>query len=219
MSTTRKPRSRRSGARGGARLGRPPGSSREETVARLLKAAQGHFGEHGYAGARLTEIARDAGITHSSIYQYFPSKLALYVAAFEAAQGALLPRYAVAIAFASTLKEKLAAIFRASADAHREDPTITPFLASVPLELRRHPELAKELDTGSSAMMAAMRILFEEARQRGEIPADAADLDLLIGFVGAAMGIGLFSHGLRHDDMGPPLELFLRAMDGRFFSS
>ena len=68
------PPSRRGRRTSAARVGRPPGSNREETIARLVTAAQQHFGERGFSGARMVDIASDAGVTHSSIYQYFSSK-------------------------------------------------------------------------------------------------------------------------------------------------
>lgn len=79
------------------RVGRPPGRNGEETICRLVEAAVVNFGDRGYAGARMTEIAAAAGITHSSIYQYFTSKKELYRAAFEAAHAELLPEYVAAI--------------------------------------------------------------------------------------------------------------------------
>ena len=93
------------------RIGRPPGSRREDTVARLLAAAQDHFGRHGFAGARMVEIAKDAGITHSAVYGYFASKNELYDAAVQAALDRLIPEYLQGISGAATLQEQLGALF------------------------------------------------------------------------------------------------------------
>lgn len=43
----------------------------------ILEAACLEFSEKGFAGARIEEIARKAGIGKSTVYEYFPSKLDL----------------------------------------------------------------------------------------------------------------------------------------------
>lgn len=57
----------------------PPGSSRE----RLLETGRQRFATSGFAGARLVDIAADAGLTTGSLYRHFPSKAALFEALFE----------------------------------------------------------------------------------------------------------------------------------------
>ena len=47
----------------------------------LLEAARAEFGEHGYAGARVSRIASRAGLNKQLIYYYFRSKSGLYAAA------------------------------------------------------------------------------------------------------------------------------------------
>lgn len=197
-------------------LGRPPGSSAEETVARLVEAAQVHFGTHGYSGARMTEIAAAAGITHSSTYQYFASKRELYQAAFHAALAELLPEYMDAIRIDGPLREKIKAIFLASARTHERKPTITPFLASIPIEIRRHPDLVPSLQEGAELLTALIE-MFSHARQHGEIPTEANDMDLIMAFLGSAMGIGLLSHGLPESKMGAAVDILLAAFDGELF--
>jgi len=47
----------------------------------ILSAARAEFGEHGYAGARVTRVAARAGLNKQLIYYYFGSKSGLYAAA------------------------------------------------------------------------------------------------------------------------------------------
>lgn len=42
--------------------------------ARVLDAAMAQFGRHGYSGASLNVIARDAGVAKGSLFQYFADK-------------------------------------------------------------------------------------------------------------------------------------------------
>jgi len=50
----------------------------------LLAAARGLFGDRGYAGTSLDEIARKAGVTKGAFYHHFSGKQELFLAVFEA---------------------------------------------------------------------------------------------------------------------------------------
>lgn len=49
----------------------------------ILKAAKRLFTARGYSGTTLADIAREASVTTSNIYNYFPSKLAVLYALYE----------------------------------------------------------------------------------------------------------------------------------------
>lgn len=51
--------------------------------AEVLRAAAALFGERGYAGTRLDDIAAAAGVTKPIVYRHFDSKKALYLALLE----------------------------------------------------------------------------------------------------------------------------------------
>lgn len=56
---------------------------RNETVQEILDTAIEVMGEEGVAALSLAEVARRVGMRPPSLYQYFPSKLAIYDALFE----------------------------------------------------------------------------------------------------------------------------------------
>src|SRR2546428_13985678 len=68
--------------------GRPrvPRAQRERA---MLRAAADVFGERGYHGASMDEIAARAGITKPMLYSYFDSKEGLFAACGEAAAALL----------------------------------------------------------------------------------------------------------------------------------
>ena len=78
-------------------MGRPVGSSKEASLARILPAARKLFAENGYSKTTFKEIGKEVGMTHAALYGYFPSKAALYQATCDHAQGLLLADYAEAI--------------------------------------------------------------------------------------------------------------------------
>src|SRR5215468_2250304 len=56
---------------------------RNETVQEILDVALEVMAEEGAAGLSLSEVARRMGLRPPSLYQYFPSKMAIYDALFE----------------------------------------------------------------------------------------------------------------------------------------
>jgi len=65
-------------------MGRKAGVTAEETREELLDATMRVLLRHGVAGTRVSEIAREAGIKAGSIYNHFPSKTDLLMAAITA---------------------------------------------------------------------------------------------------------------------------------------
>src|SRR5438477_1359974 len=57
----------------------------EESRAAILRAAAQEFAEHGIAGARTDEIARQAGVNKALLYYYFKDKETLYGAVLDEA--------------------------------------------------------------------------------------------------------------------------------------
>src|SRR5687768_11146080 len=58
----------------------------ESTIGLLLESATRLFGERGYAGTSLEDIALDCGLTIGAIYHHFGNKKALFSAVNEAAE-------------------------------------------------------------------------------------------------------------------------------------
>ena len=65
---------------------------REETQGKVLACARRLFGEKGYQGTALEDIASEAGTTIRPIYHYFGNKEALFEAVTESVEQELLDR-------------------------------------------------------------------------------------------------------------------------------
>src|SRR5271168_5075480 len=61
----------------------------ERTQSEILDVATREFGERGYAGARVDEIAKQTRTTKRMLYYYFGSKEGLFVAVLERAYAAI----------------------------------------------------------------------------------------------------------------------------------
>ncbi|MBB5075792.1 TetR/AcrR family transcriptional regulator [Nonomuraea endophytica] len=88
--------------------------SAEDRRRRILQAAMAVFAQRGYHAASMAEIAADAGIAASVIYDHFPSKADLHVALLEGQAAELLQSTQAAVAAAPA---GLAPRVRAGADA------------------------------------------------------------------------------------------------------
>lgn len=62
----------------------------EETRQALLTAARRHFARHGYSGAEIGRIARDARLTTGAVYHHFSGKKGLFQAVAEALEAEIL---------------------------------------------------------------------------------------------------------------------------------
>ncbi len=61
-------------------MARPPNSDGQRTRQAILDAALGLFAEKGYFGTSLRDVAGAVGVRESALYNYFPSKEALFEA-------------------------------------------------------------------------------------------------------------------------------------------
>lgn len=57
---------------------RTSGVASQSVITRILASAQSQFARFGYEGARVDEIARDAGINKATLYYQIGDKAALY---------------------------------------------------------------------------------------------------------------------------------------------
>ncbi len=56
---------------------------REKTTAAVIKTAKRIFGDRGFAGTTMDDIAVGAGVAKGAVYHHFPTKEALFEAVFE----------------------------------------------------------------------------------------------------------------------------------------
>src|SRR5439155_16976055 len=79
----------------------------------IVAAALDVFVEHGFAGARLEDVARRAGVTKGTVYLYFKSKEALFKAVVrQTIVPAIAQGEALAQAFTGSARELLERLVR-----------------------------------------------------------------------------------------------------------
>ncbi|WP_437576115.1 TetR/AcrR family transcriptional regulator [Sorangium sp. So ce887] len=141
-------------------------------VETIVEAAARVFDAHGYDGANTNEVARVAGVSVGSVYQYFPNKDALVTALHErhVRHMVRILDQVDAAAGALSLREATERLVARSLEVHRTEPRLQRLLhADLPtLEQQR------ALSEASRAVLDRTRQLL--SRHRSEIA--QPDLDL-----------------------------------------
>jgi AcrR family transcriptional regulator len=198
-------------------IGRPVGSNKQASLERILPAARTLFAANGYAKTTFKDVGKAVGMTHAALYGYFPSKAALYQATCDHAQSLLLKDYVEVIQNKSTLREQLREILLLGAIAHDKDPSITGLLGAMPIEIRRHPEVAELLLDQHNGTLKILAGAFAAAQQRGEITDRASPDDQVIAIMGAAVGITLLQSGLQRNNLMDSMEVFIDLIEAQLF--
>jgi AcrR family transcriptional regulator len=174
-----------------ARIGRPPGKDGAETRAAILAAAREQFVRVGYERATNRAIAARAGITAAAIYQYFDSKVDLYVAVATETLIEQVPVLRNAVGGATSAREALAALVRIEQSTPRY-ALAAQFMGSVPIEMKQHPELARAMVTQPGAFFELIIDIVREGVRNGEIARDKAES--VVGmFIACSIGLSLHS--------------------------
>ena len=109
----------------------------DDTEAKILEAARSVFIRRGTAGARMQEIAAEAGVNQALLHYYFRSKDQLSAAVFGQLASRLFPAVLQVLSSEASLDAKIEQIV----GVYHENLTRNPFLPGYVLsELHHHPE-------------------------------------------------------------------------------
>ena len=113
-----------------------------ETERRILEAATTVFVRRGTAGARMQEIAQEAGVNQALLHYYFRSKERLSEAVFRDTAGRMFPALIQALGDDIPIVDKIDRIV----DMYLSNMSRTPFLPGYIIsELHHHPERVPQL--------------------------------------------------------------------------
>jgi AcrR family transcriptional regulator len=172
------------------------------THQRLLDAAEAVFARHGFHGASVEEIAREAGATTGALYSNFAGKEDLFLALFEERIATDVRDYSQIVAAGTTIEEQA----RGAADRWmailRQRPDYFPLLIEFWAYAIREPQLRERLAGRFAALRAASaRLVLEAAEQQGYPPNTEAGE--LVGMLINALGNGLALEKLADPDAVP----------------
>jgi TetR/AcrR family transcriptional regulator, fatty acid metabolism regulator protein len=135
---------------------------------RILDAAIRVFAEHGYHGARVGDIAEDAGVAHGLLYHYFASKDDVLRTIFVENWGALIARFRAVETSDEPAPEKLEGIAKILLRTWRNDPALVTVMVR---EVARSPLLQDRVDEVREAFAIVQRVI-EEGQASGAFRAD-----------------------------------------------
>ena len=113
-----------------------------ETEQRILDAARTVFLRRGTAGARMQEIAQEAGVNQALLHYYFRSKERLSAAVFQQIASRIFPALVQTLAADTSLDEKIDALVGVYLDNLSQNPFVPGYLIS---ELHHHPQRVQQL--------------------------------------------------------------------------
>jgi TetR/AcrR family transcriptional regulator len=121
---------------------RPARPRDRDTERRILDAAHAVFVRRGTAGARMQEIAAEAGVNQALLHYYFRTKEHLAQAAFERAGSELMPAVIQVIASDEPLETKIARVIALEIDHLSRAAYLPGYIIG---EVAHHPERAQQL--------------------------------------------------------------------------
>jgi len=162
-------------------MARITAAQKEFVRRKLLEAAAQHFSEAGLAGANVDAISLAAGYAKGTIYNYFPSKQALFGAVIEEASRRAAERYRDVDAGEST-REHLLALARADLSVLREEESFMKVLMREAMSFRTESYALVTQHLGPYVMEvdAALR----RGLERGEVRDDRPTPQLALLFTG-----------------------------------
>jgi TetR/AcrR family transcriptional regulator len=128
--------------KGPARKPRPAARRDGDTEQKILDAAHTVFVRRGTAGARMQQIAVEAGVNQALLHYYFRSKEQLAQAAFARAAAQLMPAAIDILASDGELEDKVARVIALELDQLTRVPYLPGYLIG---EVTHRPERARQL--------------------------------------------------------------------------
>lgn len=157
--------------RDGAAPARPRRTRRSaRTRERILEAAVEVFARRGFHGARVADIAEQAGIAYGLVYHHFKNKDEILAAVFTERWARYLSYMAELQARPAPFRERLGRLVHFWIEAYRSEPHLMTVMIN---EITRSYEFIDSHDVGAVLVaFDAVEALVESARQSGEIRAD-----------------------------------------------
>lgn len=146
-------------------MSKSPATAHPDTVERILVTALEAFADKGFAGARMDEIAKTAGVNKATIYYHLGNKAALYSAVLHRTLGQQAGPFAEAIAQCPTPEEKLRQYVRCVFENIQRHPALPRIFMREAASLGAHIPGQAIMDL--SGIIGLLTGILAEGRQAG----------------------------------------------------
>jgi len=158
----------------------------DERHREILDAARGRFVVDGYAGARLNDIAADAGLSKGGVYFHFKSKREIFDALIADDLAQAVDQLEAMKAIEGRVPDKLAFFAREVLRQSAVDPVRPKFQIVMAEMALAHDDVRARLKELHEVSIEALKRVLESGVAQGELRADL-DLDtsarLLMGLI------------------------------------
>jgi TetR/AcrR family fatty acid metabolism transcriptional regulator len=159
------------------------GRTRSDKRERILDAAIKVFARSGYHGARVSDIAREAGIAYGLVYHYFRNKEEILASAFEERWSGFLAVVDAIAAGPKPAPEKLHSVAALILNAYRRRPDWVKVLV---LEIQRSSRFAApEQIRAVGRLFDQVARIVREGQEKGELRVDVDPQVACVVLVGA----------------------------------
>ena len=134
----------------------------------ILEAAVRVFAAHGYHGARVGDIATDAGVAHGLLYHYFASKDDVLMTIFVENWGELIARFRAVEASDEPAPQKLEGIAKILLRTWRNDPALVTVMVR---EVARSQQIQERVEDVREAFLIVQRVV-EQGQREGTLRRD-----------------------------------------------
>jgi AcrR family transcriptional regulator len=190
----------------------------DDTERRILDAARAVFVRRGTAGARMQEIAAEAGVNQALLHYYFRSKDRLAATVFKEVAAQLVPAVVQLLGSDAPLEQKVERFVHLYIDTVRRNPFLPAYLIG---ELHQQPErLAAMVESAGANPRQVAQGLFQRlgAQLRAEAAAGKirpiAPEQLLINLIALSV-MPFIAQPLLHTVLGMSEAAFGRFLDER----
>ena len=142
--------------------------AQEEKRKQILDAAVRVFARSGYHGARVGDIAEEAGVAHGLLYHYFSSKEEVHQTVFRENWGELIKRFRGVEEADEPAAEKLEGIAKILLRTWRNDPDLVTVMVR---EVARSPQLQTQVTEVREAFAIVRRVI-EQGQEEGSFRRD-----------------------------------------------
>lgn len=154
----------------------------------LLVSAQ-LFTDQGFEGTRMDDIAREAGVSRTTLFNYFPSKDEIVLAMAGSFEQQFPARIRAACLSPASTRERLADIFREAAHYFTRHRALNAAIYPELTRIRGGRDRSNRQVT--DAYREAFTELLQTGRDQGDVRSDIAS-DILADMLWSALSTGLY---------------------------
>jgi TetR/AcrR family fatty acid metabolism transcriptional regulator len=182
---------------------------------RILDAALKIFASRGFYNAKVSEVAREAGVADGTIYLYFESKDALLIALFEDRMQRLIARANDELARSEgTVLDKIRQAIALHLSLVLDDPDLAEFIT---VELRQSGKFVKEYDNPKfTEYLRIFRDLILAGQEQGLIRR-TVDARLVVRAIFGALDELLLTLSLTHRNRSVDINATVDGLSDIFF--